>query len=180
MQFLQRILENIPGLRDTPEAKRVRIGEQRTQVTSAVQALLNREGKDSPSPAEPECRTRSKNLLDDLPDLGLRLRRVPKRREFPYHYYLYSTDGLIVDRTWQQFLRPYFPSHLPDPRPPLPSHLPPVFIGTRDELVAQFELHAELPASKNGLPMTAAEFVDQQYGLGAYAHESHEVKSLLS
>ncbi len=187
MKLLETITACLPRLlrKEDPETKRARIENQRKQIGSAVGKVLDQEkvleqvGYARLSPTEPTCRGSNGDLLDNLYGLVLQLRRVEKRENFPYHYYLRSPDGLIVDRTWQQFLRPYFPPHLPDLRPPLPSYLPDVFVGTREELIALIARHAELPQSENG-SMTAEEFVDQQYGLGAHSSGSHEVKSWLS
>jgi hypothetical protein len=103
------------------------------------------------------------------------MRCVEKRGDFPHHYYLMTKDGLIVDGTWQQFLRPFCPPQYSCIRPPLPDHLPKVFIGTRKELVDLVDGNAQRKFTANGKEISAEEFVDMQYGLGKHAHESHEV-----
>src|SRR3989338_2058706 len=102
-----------------------------------------------------------------LPDL--RMVQIQKTQNTITHYFLRTPDGLIVEPTWQQFLRGELPWMAKKYRQPMPVGLPRVFIGTREQLIEMIRPHANLLLSRDNKRPTPEEFVDEQYGFGVFA-----------
>lgn len=177
MGILRAILARFaPAEPTAPETTADKVSQQKADIHSAVARLLSEENAELHSSVYGDCLHFSAKLREALlpehPDL--QLQSVFGHDAPVIHYHLRTPEGVVIDPTWRQWLSGG-----------IPEELPPIFIGTREDLIALVRPFAQkLPKRYSvlgrGPSLSPEEFVDLYYGFGPHAHTAKDVTFQLS
>ncbi|MDD4319362.1 MAG: hypothetical protein PHW10_03500 [Candidatus Peribacteraceae bacterium] len=177
MGLLQSILARF-STAETPEpvSPAETVQRQKLEIGSAVERLFSASDADLHSSVRGNCLYFASKLRNALrqehPDL--RLMRVDSGGMLMRHYHLRSSAEVIADPTWQQWLTGA-----------IPQELPPVFVGTREDLITLVRSFAQSlpsrsPALEGHASLSPEAFVDLYYGFGSHAPSAEDVTFFLA
>ncbi len=165
-----------PAETTAPRSAADTVQQRKTEILSEIARLLSAKDKELHSSIPGDCLFFAAKLREALlskhPEL--RLQNVSRREAPIIHYHLRTPEEVVIDPTWQQWLSGE-----------IPRELPPIFVGTREDLIELVRPLAEklpkrYPVLGSGPSLTPEEFVDLYYGFGPHTHTAKDVTFHLS
>ncbi len=177
MGILRTILAHFaPAETTAPRSSVSKVPQQKAEINSTIARLLCEKDAELHSSISGDCLYFASKLREALLPLhpDLQLQSVFGHEAPVIHYHLRTPDGVMIDPTWQQWLSGE-----------IPKELPPIFVGTREDLIELVRPVAKkLPKRYSvlgrGPSLTPEEFVDLYYGFGPHTHTAKDVTFHLS